>query len=238
MRKMAKRSKIRVFTAPLTILMCALIIFISFNQLYGIKYEGPIVFNSKFQYHTKDPLTNGTKPYLWESSVFKGPNDEVFARQNTIENQYCLGMHIYQDGTNDTYDWATIHIKQPIRGNALERMLGKSVGIWVYPTFPYIYDEIEKDPRNVFGIEINDGEHIIWFVFSNHSDQTYTLRNHRIVIIDTPLNAWSYREINIAEQYIEAGWELPEDISFILITGATKVLEGNFSGYVKEIIVK
>jgi hypothetical protein len=147
-------------------------------------------------------------------------------------------MHIYQDGANDTYDWATIHIKQPIRGNALERMLEKKVGVWVYPTFPYIYDEIEKDPRNVFGIEINDGEHIIWFVFSNHPDQTYTLRNHRIVIIDTPLNEWSYREINIAEQYIEAGWELPEDISFIFITGATKVLEGNFSGYVKEIIVK
>ena len=238
MEEMPKKNRIRKLTAPLSILMCILIILLSFYHFYGQKYEGPIIFNSKFQYHAKDPLTNNTKPYLWESAYFKGPNDEVFTRQDIVEDHLCLGMHVYQDGVNDTYDWATIHIKQRIRENSLTRVLEGKVGVWVYPTFTYVFDETTKDPGNVFGIEINDGEKIIWFVFSNSVNQTHMLQSHKIVVINTPLNKWSYREINIAEQYIEAGWELPEDISFILITGATKGTQAHYSAYFREIIIK
>lgn len=231
-------NRIRKLTAPVSLVMCVLIILVSFYHFYGQEYEGPIIFNSKFKYFTKDPQSNGTKPYLWESTYFSGPNDEIFVSQDIVDNHLCLGMHIYQDGVNDTYDWATIHIKQRIRGNSLVKVLDGKFGVWVYPTFTYIFDETTKDPRNVFGIEINDGENMIWFVFSNSANQTHQLRNHRIVVVDTPLNRWSYREIDISEQYREANWELPKDISFILITGATKGTRAHYSAYFREIIVK
>ena len=218
--------------------MCIIIILLSFYQLYGQEYEGPVIVNSKFKYFTRDPLTNDTKPYLWESAYFKGPNDDVFIRQDIVEGYECLGMHVSQDGANDTYDWATIHVKQRIRGRSLDRILVGRVGVWAYPTFTYEFDERTKEPENVFGIEINDGENILWFVFSDSENQSYKLRNHEIVIIYTPLNEWSYRELDIAQQYKDAGWRLPKDISFILITGDTRIHPGNFSSYFREIIVE
>ena len=79
---------------------------------------------------------------------------------------------------------------------------------------------------------------MIWFVFSDIENQTYKLRNHKIVVISTPLNKWSYRELDIAQQYKEEGWELPRDFSFILIIGDTRLHSGNYSGYFREIIVE
>lgn len=235
---MNERNYIRRFTAPLSLLMCILIIAISFYHFYGQEYEKPVILNSKFKYFTKDPITNDTKPYLWETAYFKGPNDSVFIRQDIIDGYNCLGMHVHQDGLNDTYDWATIHVKQRIRGISLEKTVQGKVGVWAYPTFTYRFHERSKEPENVFGIEINDGKNIIWYVFSDNEDQTYMLRNHRIVVIHTPLNKWSYRELDIAQQYKEAGWKLPNDISFILITGDTQGHPGNYSGYFREIVIE
>ena len=235
---MSNRNFLRKLTAPISIILCVIIITISFFQLYGEEYQEPVVFNSKFKYFTKDPITNGSKPLLWETSYFKGPNDSVLIREDIVEGHKCLGLHVYQDGANDTYDWTTLHVKQRIRGNAMNQILNKKIGVWTYPTFTYRYNEISKEPENVFGIEINDGSKIFWFVFSNSEHKIFNLRNHRIVVISTPLNEWSYVEIDLAQHYKEAGWKLPDDVSLILICGATKIWPGIYSGFFREIVIE
>ncbi len=229
---------IRKFTAPYSIIICILIILISFYQLYGQEYEEPAIFNSKFKYFTKDSLTNSSKPLLWETAYFKGPNDAVSVREDIVDGENCLGLHVYQDGVNDTYDWATLHVKQRIRGNSLKGILDGKLGVWTYPTFNYKYNNISKEPETVFAVEINDGSKIFWFIFSDSEEQIYNLRNHRIIVIKTPLNQWSYREIDIAQYYRDAQWDLPTDISFIFVCGSTKIWPGNYSGYFKEIIIQ
>jgi len=221
----------------ITLILFILIIGISFFQNFGKSQDFPLILNPKFKYFTKDPQTGMQKPFLWEATYTLGPNDSGFLRRDIVADNECLGLHLYQDGANDTYAWANIHVKQAIRGSDVSRLLRSDVSFWIYPTFSFVHDINSKEPWNVFGLEVNDGAHIIWFIFSDSAEQTYQLRNHRIVHTNLPLNQWSHVELDIAEEYTKAGWEEPSDLSFILICGATKTIPGNYVGYFREINV-
>lgn len=223
--------------AYVTFILFVIIIGISFFQNFGKAQDFPIILNPKFKYFTKDPQTEMQRPFLWEATYTLGPSDSAFLRRDIVADNECLGLHLYQDGANDTYAWATIHVKQAIRGPDVSRLLKSDVSFWIYPTFSFVYDINSKEPWNVFGIEVNDGTHMIWFIFSDSAEQKYQLRNHRIVHTKLPLNQWSYVELDIAKEYAEAGWEEPSDLSFILICGATKITPGNYVGYIREINV-
>jgi len=56
--------------------------------------------------------------------------------------------------------------------------------------------------------------------------------------VSTPLKYWSKRQIDLDRIYSDAGWERPEDLSLILICGATKMVSGKYSGYIKEIHIE
>ena len=223
--------------AHITLILFILIIVISFFQNLGKAQDFPLILNPKFKYFTKDSQTGLQRPFLWEVTYTLGPNDSVFLRRDNVADNECLGLHLYQDGANDTYAWTTIHVKQAIRGEDVSRLFRSDVSFWIYPTFSFVYDINSKEPRNVFGLEVNDGTHMIWFIFSDSAEQTYQLRNHRIVHINLPLNQWSYVELDLSNEYSKAGWEEPSDLSFILICGATKMTPGNYAGYFREINV-
>lgn len=210
----------------------------SFYQSYGKTNDYPIILNPKFKYFTKDPITGDQKPFLWEVTYTIGPNDSAFIRHDVIEGKECLGLHVYQDGANDTYSWANIHVKQALRGQTASRFFSSKIGLWVYPTFSYAQDPNSKEPGNVFGIEINDGKHLLWFIFSDSPSGFYQLRNHRIVLVNAALNQWTHVQIDVLSHYKQAGWEEPSDLSFILISGATKATPGNYAGYYSELNIE
>lgn len=210
----------------------------SFHQNYGKANDYPIVLNSKFKYFTRDSTTGDQKPFLWEVTYTKGPDDSAFVRHDVVEGKECLGLHVYQDGANDTYDWANVHVKQALRGQAATRFISSKIGLWVYPTFSFVQDPNSKEPRNVFGIEVNDGNHLIWYIFSDSPNGSYRLRNHMIVMVNAPLNAWTHVQIDVLSHYRQAGWEEPSDLSFILITGATKITPGNYASYYRDLNIE
>jgi hypothetical protein len=223
--------------APVSILICATLILNAYFQDYGREYAAPPLLNTTFKYWTLVPGTNETKPYLWETDFMKGPLDRLWLAEDTVDGEKALGLHIYQDGLDDTFDWAMLHVRQDLRGVAASKVLENNLGVWIYPTFPYHSDHVNNNPHNAFGIEVNDGIHIIWFIFAPGEAVVYELKLHRIVLIPTPLNQWSYREINIKEQYDKAGWLMPGSFSLILLTGATKVDPGFYAGYFKSVNV-
>lgn len=234
---MSYQKWMRRIAAPLSIVICVAVIFNAYSQDYGRAYEAPPILNTTFKYWTQVPGTNETKPYLWQEDFIKGPGDLLWTRQDVVSNEVALGMHVYQDGLNDTFDWAMLHVRQDLRGNAAAKVFENDIGIWVYPTFVYDPDPVSNNPHNAFGIEINDGTYITWFIFSPGEPIVYELKLHRIIIVPTPLNEWSYREINIREQYQAAKWSTPGSFSFIVITGATKLDPGSYAGYFKSIVV-
>ncbi|MEM2122386.1 MAG: hypothetical protein QXE79_01990 [Candidatus Bathyarchaeia archaeon] len=227
----------KLYTAPLSISLTIIVLVAAFHYYSGASYEPPIIFNPKFKYFTFDVETNGSKPYLWEVAVTKGPGDLAYIGEETVDGRRCLGLHVYQDGLNDSYNWVTIHVKQEVAGPQWGRLYTARIGLWLYANFSYKYFEETNDPRNAFGLEVNDGTHILWIIFSDKNEGVYELKNHRIVVVKTPLKEWIYREINISREYEAAGWDKPKYASFILILGSTKLAPGYYSGYFGEISI-
>jgi len=92
-------------------------------------------------------------------------------------------------------------------------------------------------PKNVFGIEINDGTNLLWIIFSEQPDEIYQIKGHLIVIINTPMNTWSHREVQVRNYYTYAGWKPPTEVALILLVGATRDMPGEYAGFFEEIKV-
>jgi len=145
---------------------------------------------------------------------------------------------VYQDGASDAYAWATVHVRQNLRGRATRQILEGVLEMWVYPTFLHGRYPDSGHPKNVFGVEINDGTNILWIIFTDQPNEVYQIGLHRIVIVSTPLNQWSHREVRIGKYYSEAGWLLPSEVALILLVGATKGFPGEYAGFFQEIRVR
>jgi hypothetical protein len=228
----------RWFGVLISILIIILTIPSAFHFYYGEGYEVSPLMNLKFKYWITDPTTNLSRPYFWDLDTIGGLGDQVNIRRGNAGGLPALEMQVFQDGINDNQIWASLHLKQDLNNREAEKLFFSTVGVWVYPTFSYIHDETTFHPANSFGIEINDGSHVIWFIFSDKNMGTYSLNNHTIVVVETPLNQWSYREINISSVYGEQGWSKPNSYTFILIIGLTQAIPGKRVGYFKEMIVE
>jgi len=232
------KEKVRRFFAPVSMLICIVMIAVLFTRLYGVTSESPAIANPRFKYWTSDPVLKFMKPLMWEVSLLIGPNDRGFIRRDTVDGQVCLGLHVYQDGASDAYAWATVHVRQNLRGTATRQLLEGTLEMWVYPTFMHGRYRDSGHPKNVFGVEINDGTNILWVIFSDQPNEVYQIGRHRIVIVSTPLNQWSHREVLIGKYYSEAGWLLPSEVALILLVGATKDFPGEYAGFFREIHVR
>ena len=217
--------------AILSISLSLLAISFAFMNYYGQVFEPSPILNTNMKFWTFDPAKNTTRPYLWEIDIIKGNFDNVSVFQAETDNRPAIGLKVYRSTQNSTSVWTTIHVRQDLRGKGLDAIFRSSISLWVYPTFPYWYGQESENPENAFGIEINDGTNLIWFIFSDAPSETFQLPRHRIVLIQTPLNTWSLRQVDIAKQYDEAGWKLPQSLSFILILGTTWLHPGTWVGY-------
>ncbi len=222
--------------APLSIALCLLFILGSGSLLLGSRVEYPPIVNPRLRHLTFDPVSHALKPYGWETDLIVGPDDKALVRSDIVDRESCLGMHVTQDGANDGNEWATIHVRQDIRGRAARTLFERSFVVRVFPTFSYIQDA--GHPRNVFGVEIYDNDNMLWVVFSDTNEGTYQVGRHRIVVVNTPLNKWSDRRIDLGKLYESSNWDKPEMFSLTLLVGASRVLPGEFTGFIKEIRIE
>jgi hypothetical protein len=221
----------------MVIALCIVAISSAFVVYYGQVFQPSPLLNTNMKFWTVDPTKNITIPYLWTVDLIEGPADNVTIYQSTINNQPAIALRVQRSNSNNSLIWTTVHVRQDLRGQGLDAIFRSKITLEVYPTFPYWYNPSSKNPENTFGVEINDGTNLIWYVFANEPNQVFQLPHHRIVLTQTPLNTWSTREIDIASQYEAAGWKKPEGISFTLILGTTWLHPGNWVGYISGISV-
>ncbi len=219
-----------------SIILSGASVYIAFANYYGQESPSIILLNNDFRYWTREPQ-GGLKPYMWTTDYFLGGNDSISLIPTRISGRECMKISVYQDGLNDSYTWASVHIRQDIRGQALREFLKSKIGIWLYVNFSYKYAGEMRQPLNVFGVEINDGSNLLWFVFSDSKSEAYSLPSHRIVIVETPLHQWSYREIDVGAEYAKLTRKQPDSLSFSLVMGSTRNLPGTFQGYFSKVLV-
>jgi hypothetical protein len=228
---------IRPAVVLIALATCILVISFSFISYYGQVDQPSPLLNTNMKFWTLDLANNITKPYLWEVDIIKGPFDNVSIYQANVENRVSVALRLGRSNQNNTSVWTTLHVRQDLSGQGLDALFRSTISLWVFPTFTYAYDKLSHNPENAFGIEINDGTNLIWFIFADEPSQVFRLPHHRIVLAQTPLNTWSQREVDIARQYEEAGWKKPQSLSFILLIGTTGGHPGDWVGYVSGLSV-
>jgi len=231
------QGKVR-FAVALTVLALSVIttsyVFIT---SYGQVFQPSPILNTSMNYWTIDPTKNITTPYLWTIDLIEGPTDNVSVYQAVVAGRSGIALRVERTNTNNSQIWTTIHVRQDLRGQALQAIFRSNITIDVFPTFKYLYDPNTKNPENAFGIEINDGTNLIWYIFADEPDQIVQLPHHRIIVTETPLNTWSTREIDISNQYAATGWKIPTTISFTFILGTTWLHPGDWVGYFSNLSV-
>jgi hypothetical protein len=228
---------IRLGIALLSVSFCILAVSFSFMSFYGQVFEPSPLMNTNMKFWTNDPTNNITRPYLWQVDIIKGPHDNVSLHQTEMANRQALEMKLSRSNVNNTQVWTTLHVRQDIHGQALGAIFTSEISLWVFPTMHYRYDDKLHNPENTFGVEINDGTNLLWYVFSDEASQVFQLSHHRIVLMETPLDTWSLRQLDIGKQFQAAGWKQPESISFTLILGTTQIYLGTFQGYFSGLTV-
>lgn len=78
-------------------------------------------------------------------------------------------------------------------------------GIWLF------WDPRIEDPGSVaYGLEIDDGKHLLWFLFGSSDYSEILVPEQHIVHQTIPPRTWVFSEIDIPAAYDEAGWEFPD----------------------------
>ena len=231
------RDKVRATVAVTVLALSILGTSSAFIFLYGQVFEPSPLLNPNMQLWTIDPIKNITTPYLWTIDLIRGPTDNVSVYQADVGGRQAIALRVERSNPNDSQIWTTVHVRQDLRGQALESIFHSNITLDVFPTFQYLYDANTKNPENTFGVEINDGTNLVWYVFADERSEIVQLPHHRIILTQTPLNVWSTREINIASEYAAAGWKKPVSISFTLILGTTWLHLGNWVGYFSDLSV-
>jgi hypothetical protein len=209
----------------------------AFIVYYGQVFQPPPLLNTNMQYWTIDPTKNITTPYLWTIDLIQGSTDNVAVFRAVVAGRNALGLRVVRTNANNSQIWTTVHVRQDVRGQALAAIFHSTITLDVFPTFQYLYDPNTKNPENAFGVEINDGTNLIWYIFANEPSQIVQLPHHRIILTQTPLDLWSTRTLNISSEYAAAGWDRPLSISFTLIIGTTWLHLGNWVGYFSNLSV-
>jgi len=209
----------------------------AFIIYYGQVFQSPPLLNTNMQYWTIDPTKNITTPYLWTIDLIQGSTDNASVFQAVVGGRNALGLRVVRTNANNSQIWTTVHVRQDVHGQALDAIFRSTITLDVFPTFQYLYNPNTKNPENAFGVEINDGTNLIWYIFADEPSQIVQLPHHRIILTQTPLNLWSTKTLNISSEYAAAGWNRPVSISFTLIIGTTWLHLGNWVGYFSNISV-
>jgi hypothetical protein len=231
------REKTRAAIALAIISLSVLATSIAFVAYYGEVFQPPPLLNTNMQYWTIDPTKNITTPYLWTIDLIQGPTDNVSVFQAVVAGRTALGLRVIRSNANNSQIWTTVHVRQDVHGQALNAIFNANITLDVFPTFQYLYNPNTKNPENAFGVEINDGTNLIWYLYADEPSQTVQLPHHRIILTQTPLNVWSTRTLSISSQYAAAGWPRPVSISFTFIIGTTWLHLGNWVGYFSNLSV-
>ena len=231
------RDKTRAAVALAVICLSVLATSFAFIAYYGQVFQPPPLLNTNMEYWTTDPTKNITTPYLWTIDLIQGSTDYVSVFQTVLGGRTAIGLRVIRTNTNNSQIWTTAHVRQDVHGPALDGIFRANISLDVFPTFQYLYNSNTENPENAFGVEINDGTNLIWYIFADEPSQTVQLPHHRIVLTQTPLNVWSTRTLNISNQYAAVGWQKPVSISFTLIIGTTWLHVGNWVGYFSNLTV-
>jgi len=220
----------RKLTAPLSVVLLIVVAGLAFTQLQTRPEIPPPILDPQFDLWVSDAAVGGQRPLVWGLGYVKGPEDKVELRETTLEGRRALEIRILQDGVDD--EWAYVYLNQTIDGARLRALYTMELGVWVLTELSCACKAPTTSQSTVFGLEIDDSAHGLTFIFSPERMAPQQFLAHRTIYLETVAGTWTYHRIDIAKEYRNAHWSLPERITFSIVLGAPGSASGVHIGYV------
>lgn len=220
----------RKLTAPLSAVFLIIVAGLAFTHLQAKPEYPPLILDPQFELWVSNPDLGGAKPLVWGLEYVKGAGDQIALQETVVADRKALEIQIFQDGADDR--WAYVYLNQTIDDARLRAMFSEELGVWVFSEAPCPCNGTAPSQSTVFGVETNDDIHTLTFIFSAEKAEPQEFLTHRTVFLQTPPGMWVYQMIDVAKQYADAHWNLPERLSFSIVLGAPGHATGMHVGYV------
>ena len=223
----------RRLTAPLSAVVLIIVAGVAFTQLQGLQarpeYLQPIL-DPQFDLWVSDKDLGGSRPLVWELAYDKGVGDQVALSQVMQAGRRALEIRIFQDAADERS--VNVQLRETIDGARLSSLFNSVVGVWVFQESSYACKQELAYESMVFGLEINDWTHVLTFVFCQEKAEPQQFLDRRTLFLTTPSEEWTYHEIDLAKEYKDAGWKLPERLRLGITLGVPGPAAGWHSAYV------
>ena len=154
---------------------------------------------------------------VWHADYTIAPDDSIELNQTRLGQMSALGLNLHKKNANgSTY----LLLSQSVDGPRVGALFSLNVSAWVFRKSCECNATSLIENGEVFGIEINDGTHVLTFAFSGSTSQTQVLWGQRLVFLKTPANQWVNVPLDIAREYHFAQWNRPAQVTFGVIFGA------------------
>jgi hypothetical protein len=214
-------SFVRRATAPISIgLLIILAVIAPFTVLRSNPAISPPVLDPNFELWTGSPGERHL--VVWRSEYVAATGDSISLLQTTFDHMKALEFDLFKENkSGSTYAF----VSQVIDGPRLTALFTLNISAWVMKeacacnTSPTTGDE-------VFGVELNDGTHVLSYVFSGQRAETQRLWDKRVVFLETPTNQWAKIPLDVARQFYSAQWKKPERLTLGVVFGAGSGVTG------------
>lgn len=216
----------RRFTAPISIVLLIIVATIApFTILKSNPVISPPILDPNFELWMGD--SEKTHLVVWRSEYLIARSDSISLNRTTFDHMTALKLDLLkQNRTGSTYAFVT----QIIDGPRLAALFTLNISAWVLRE-PCVCNSSSNAGSEVFGVDFNDGTHVLTYVFSTLSMETQVRWNERVVILQTPKDQWVKVPLDIATQFHNARWKKPERITLGILFGAASAVTGLLRAY-------
>jgi hypothetical protein len=218
--------------APISVALLLIIAGLAFLDLQPNFVGPPPILDPNFQLWVGE--VGARRLMVWDMEYVKGPSDSVSLSEAVVGGKSAAQLLVRQSSIDGAPVY--VYLKQSIDGARLTELFESDIGLWVLAEACRC-NSTSTARSIIFGVELNDGVHVLTFIFSDQTIEARTILAHRFVYLTTQSGAWTYQHIDLSEQYAMAHWGLPDRVSFSLVFEAGELATGQHSAYVNSIHV-
>jgi len=158
--------------------------------------HSPILVNSDFRYWSSQ-VGEPPGPFGWSIGTMGGPHDLQNLSQSS-SNDTRFRIAVYEDGQRESSGWTALFLAQGLDAQQVQSLRNSTLSLTINPGFSYKANASSGYPLAFAGIEINDGENVVWIAFSCCAQGEVSLPHQQIFVLNAPVGQSSLVTLNLS----------------------------------------
>jgi hypothetical protein len=175
-------------------------------------------------------LGNASERHLvvWRTENVTAGGDSLSIAESTWDQVTALKFNLLKKNmTAPTYEY----VSQEIDGSRLTALFTYNISAWIMKQ-SCTCNLTTPMGSEMFGLEVNDGRHVLTFMFSQAPAETKISWSRRVIFVQSATDRWVRVPLEIAKQYSDAHWDRPDKVVFGVFFGSDQEASGSLQAYV------